>query len=45
VFEFALAGLQRLTVSRGLRVGARPERKVEEAFTDVSQAPRAAELP
>jgi osmoprotectant transport system permease protein len=39
VFEFALAGLQRLTVSRGLRVGVRPERKMEEAFTEVSQAP------
>jgi osmoprotectant transport system permease protein len=45
VFELALALVQRLTVSRGLRVGVRPERKVEEAFTDVSQTPRATELP
>jgi osmoprotectant transport system permease protein len=44
VFEFALAGLQRLTVSRGLRVGVRPERKVEEVFTEVSQAPAAAKV-
>jgi osmoprotectant transport system permease protein len=39
VFELALALVQRLTVSRGLRVGVRPERKVEEAFTEVSQTP------
>jgi hypothetical protein len=31
--------VQRLTVSRGLRVGVRPERKVEETFTDVTHAP------
>jgi osmoprotectant transport system permease protein len=45
VFELALAVVQRLTVSRGLRVGVRPERKVEEAFTEVSQAPRATDFP
>jgi osmoprotectant transport system permease protein len=45
VFELALALVQRLTVSRGLRVGVRPERKVEEAFTEVSQAPRATHFP
>jgi osmoprotectant transport system permease protein len=44
VFEFALAGLQRLTVSRGLRVGVRPERKMEETFTEVSQAPTTAKV-
>jgi len=38
-FELALALVQRLTVSRGLRLGMRPERKVEETFTDVSQTP------
>jgi osmoprotectant transport system permease protein len=43
VFEFALAGMQRLTVSRGLRVGVRPERKMEETFTEVSQTPTARE--
>jgi osmoprotectant transport system permease protein len=41
VFELALAVVQRFTVSRGLRLGMRPERKVEETFTDVSQTPTA----
>ena len=45
VFELALALVQRLTVSRGLRVGVRPERKVEEVFTEVSQAPPATDFP
>jgi osmoprotectant transport system permease protein len=44
VFEFTLAGLQRLTVSRGLRVGVRPERKAEERFTEASQAPTMAKV-
>jgi osmoprotectant transport system permease protein len=39
VFEVVLAVVQRLTVSRGLRVGVPPERKVEETFTDVTHAP------
>jgi osmoprotectant transport system permease protein len=43
VFEFGLAGLQHLTVSRGLRVSARPERRVEGAVPEV--APTAAAPP
>jgi osmoprotectant transport system permease protein len=43
VFEFGLAGLQHLTVSRGLRVSARPERGVEGAVPEV--APTAAAPP
>ncbi|MFL6244124.1 MAG: ABC transporter permease, partial [Acidimicrobiia bacterium] len=45
VFELGLALVQRLTVSRGLRVGARPERRVEETFNDVAQTPAARERP
>jgi len=36
VFEFGLAGLQHLTVSRGLRVSARPGRRVERAVPEVA---------
>ena len=43
VFEFGLAGLQHLTVSRGLRVSARPGRRVEDAVPEV--APTAAAPP
>lgn len=35
VFEFSLAGLQYLTVSRGLRVRERPGRRVEDAVPEV----------
>src|SRR6266480_767914 len=42
-FEFGLAGLQHLTVSRGLRVSARPGRRVEDAVPEV--APTAAAPP
>ena len=35
-FEFGLAGLQHLTVSRGLRVSARPGRRVEAAVPEVA---------
>jgi hypothetical protein len=41
VFEFGLAGLQFLTVSRGLRVRERPGRRVEEAVPEVAPTPAA----
>jgi osmoprotectant transport system permease protein len=45
VVEFGLAGVQHLTVSRGLRVGARPGRRVEETFTDAAHTPVTQERP
>ena len=45
VFEFGLAGLQHLTVSRGLRVSARPERGVEGAVPEVAPTPAAPPRP
>jgi osmoprotectant transport system permease protein len=45
VFELGLAGLQHLTVSRGLRVTARPGRRVEEAVPGVATAPAAPPRP
>src|SRR4029453_19342652 len=45
VFEVVLAVVQRLTVSRGLRVGVRPERKVEDAVPGVAPMPSARTRP
>jgi osmoprotectant transport system permease protein len=45
VFEFGLAGLQHLTVSRGLRVSTRPERRVEGAVPEVVPTPAAPPAP
>jgi hypothetical protein len=42
VVEFGLAGLQHLTVSRGLRVSARPGRRVEGAVPEIAPTPGAA---
>jgi osmoprotectant transport system permease protein len=45
VFEFGLAGLQHLTVSRGLRVRQRPGRGVEAAVPEVAPTPGAQPSP
>jgi osmoprotectant transport system permease protein len=45
VFEFTLALVQHFTVSRGLRVSARPGRRVEEAIPHVASTPGVQERP
>jgi osmoprotectant transport system permease protein len=45
VVEFGLAGLQHLTVSRGLRVSARPGRRVESAVPEVAPTSAAPPAP